>query len=111
MKNASSLPHWITHVFDHPVADPAWHWSLDAALWEDHPEKVVGYIADTFEQSGERLARFSDAQLNQGFWYLVSAGGSDLMFSLVKPEVPLTIRLRALRSFVPLFEQVMARRC
>jgi hypothetical protein len=111
MKDASSLSQWIAHVFDHPVADPAWYWSLDAAIWEDHPEKVVVYIADTFEQSGEMLAHFTDAQLNQGFWYLVSSSGSDFMFSLVSAEVPLTIRLRALRSFVPLFEQVMARRC
>ncbi len=33
------------------------------------------------------------------------------MFSLVEPSVPLLTRLRALRSFVPLFEQVMAVRC
>ena len=33
------------------------------------------------------------------------------MFALVNPEVPLTTRLRAVRSIVPLFEQVMAARC
>ena len=111
MKDASSLSQWIAHVFDHPIADPAWYLSLDAAIWEDHPETVAGHIADTFEQSGELLARFTDAQLDQGFWYLVGSSGSDFMFSLVRPEVPPTIRLRALHSFVPLFEQVMARRC
>lgn len=105
-----SLPKWIAHVFDHPVADPEWHWSPDAPDWEDNAEHIVTLIADTFEHSGELLSRFSDAQLNQGFWYLVSAG-SNLMFSLVDQAVPLPTRLRAVRSFVPLFEQVMAVRC
>jgi hypothetical protein len=57
------------------------------------------------------LARFSDAQLNQGLWYLVSNSCSDHMFSLIEPAVPMPIRLRVLRSIVPLFEQVMAVRC
>lgn len=104
-----SVTDWIAHVFDHPVADPSWHWSPDAPAWEGSSEETVTFIADTFERSGELLARFSDAQLNQGFWYLVSC--SDLMFALVEPAVPLPRRLRALRSFVPLFEQVMAVRC
>ena len=52
-----------------------------------------------------------DAQLNQGFWYLTSASCSDFMFALVESKVPLASRLRALRSFLPLFEQVMAVRC
>jgi hypothetical protein len=106
-----SLSDWITHVFDHSVADPAWHWSSDAPAWEGSSEDTVAFIADTFERSGELLARFTDAQLNQGFWYLTSAGVSDLMFALVEPGVPLAARLRAIRSFLPLFEQVMAIRC
>lgn len=105
------LPDWIAHIFDHPVADPAWHWSPDAPVWEGSSEDTVTFIADTFERSGELLARFTDAQLNQGFWHLVSGSCSDFMFTLVEPKVPLPSRLRALRSFLPLFEQVMAVRC
>lgn len=111
MNDAFSLPSWIAHVFDHPVTEPAWHWSLDAPKWQDSPEHVASLIAETFERSGELLSRFSDAQLNQAFWFLVSGGGSDFMFALVDSAVPLATRLRALRSFVPLFEQVMAVRC
>ena len=47
----------------------------------------------------------------RGFWYLVSASCSSLMVTLGEPGVPLATRLRAVRSFVPLFEQVMAVRC
>jgi hypothetical protein len=109
-----SLSNWIAHIFDHPVPEQrgdAWHWSLDAPYWNDSPEHTCELIAETFERSGELLARFSDAQLNQGFWYLVSNSCSDQMFSLIEPAVPMPIRLRALRSFVPLFEQIMAVRC
>jgi hypothetical protein len=123
---ALSLPNWIAHVFDHPVARPRWHASPDAPEWHDRPEHIAMLVADTFEHSGELLARFSDAQLDQGFWYLL--GGSDFMRVLVDPpdrlhaagvtlrskaprNVLASVRFRALRSFVPLFEQVMAVRC
>lgn len=111
MNEADSLSHWIAHVFDYPVTDPAWHWSLDAPTWEGTSEQTATFVAQTFERSAPLLARFTDAQLNQGFWYLLSAGCSDFMFALVEPEVPLATRLRAVRSFIPLFEQVMAARC
>jgi hypothetical protein len=106
-----SLPDWIGHVFDHSIADPAWYWSLDAPAWEGSSEQTITFIAGTFERSGDLLARFTDEQLSQGFSYLVSASCSDFMFALVEPSIPLASRLRALRSFVPLFEQVMAVRC
>jgi len=113
MNDTQTLTNWIDHVFDHPVVDPApvWYWALDAPTWQGSPEQIVTFIAETFERSGELLARFDDAQLGQGFWYLVSAGFSDFMQSLVDPEVPSATRLRALRSFVSVFEQVMAVRC
>jgi hypothetical protein len=111
VNEALSLPNWIAHVFDHPVTEPEWYWSHDAPEWHDGPEHIASLIADTFEQSAELLSRFSDAQLNQAFWFLVSGSGSDFMFALADSAVPLATRLRALRSFVPLFEQVMAARC
>ncbi len=69
VNNTPSQSDWIAHIFEHPVADPAWHWSIDATAWEGRPEDTVVFIADTFERSGELLARFTDEQLNQGFWY------------------------------------------
>jgi hypothetical protein len=107
----SSLGKWIEHVFDHPVTDPAWHWAPDGPEWEELPAQVATHIAETFEDSGRLLARFSDEQVNQGLWFLVSNSCSEFMYALVDPGVPSSLRLRALRSFVPLFEQVMAVRC
>lgn len=111
MNKNLSLSNWIAHVFNHPLADPAWYWSNDAPEWNDTPKHVAVLITETFERSGELLAQFSDAQLAQALWYLVSNNGSGFMFSLVEPTVPIKTRLRALQSFVPLFEQVMAQRC
>lgn len=108
---SSSLAKWIEYVFDHPVADPAWHWALDAPEWEGTPARVATYIAETFEESGRLLARFSDEQLNQAFWFLASNNCCEFMYALVDLGVSSGSRLRALRSFVPLFEQVMAVRC
>lgn len=93
------------------MTDRDWYFGLDAPVWEDSPEHIAILIADTFENSSELLARFTDAQLNQAFWYLVGESGSDLMTALVNADVPLATRLRAIRSFVPLFEQIMAVRC
>ena len=108
---SSSLDKWIEYVFDHPVTNPAWHWATDAPEWDGPPAQVATHIAETFEESGRLLARFSDEQLNQAFWFLVCSSCSVFMCALVDPGVPSPSRLRALRSLVPLFEQVMAARC
>ncbi len=118
MNSVEPLQVWINHVFDHPVADPPWYWFADAPAnfgakknWYEAPEDLVVHIAETFEHAGRLLSRFSDEQLNQGFWYLFYHGEPDFMGTLLDNRILLAIRLRSLRSFVPLFEQVMAARC
>src|SRR5580765_6377521 len=85
-KNENSLARWIEYVFDHPVTDPAWHWAPDAPQWQEPPEQVAMHITEAFGQSGRLLAPFSDEQLDQGFWFLVS---NSCMCSLVEPRVPI----------------------
>lgn len=105
------LNDWIAYLFDHEVTDPAWHFDIDAPYIHLPPAAAAELISETFEKSARLLRPFTDAQLNQGFWFLVSNGGSDHMFCLPDASVPLPLRQRALRSFVPLFEQLMAARC
>jgi hypothetical protein len=106
---------WIDHIFDHPVpADPnatAWYQADDAPKWQGSLELVPTLTAEMCEHSGELLARFSDAQLDQGFWYFVGCEPPGFIKTLVDSEIPLAERVRAIRSFTPLFEQVMAARC
>jgi uncharacterized protein (UPF0147 family) len=106
-----TLEQWVTYLFDHPVTDPAWHWSLDAPYIEPGNLRTATLIADTFERAAELLSPYSGAQLNQGFWFLLSNAWSEYMYSLIDQTVPWNIRRRALRSIIPLFEQVMAIRC
>jgi len=106
-----SLSEWIQYAFDHPVGKPAWYWEIDAPYWAGNPSRVAALIAETFEHSGDLLAGFSDAQLDQAFCFLVSSSCSEYMFALIDTAVPWSLRLRALRSMIPLFEQTMAVRC
>ena len=57
------------------------------------------------------LAGYTDEQLNRGFWYLLSNGLSDYMCALADASVPLADRVRCVRSFVPVFENLLAVRC
>ena len=105
-----SLKDWIAHVFDHPVTDPAWHWDIHARPPELSDEQALLYIAETFERAPELLARYTDAQLNQGFWYLIGCN-SPWVWRINHLTIPWSLRQRVLRSFIPLFRDFMAVRC
>ena len=111
MTSDLSLDEWIRYLFDHPVADPAWHFDIATSYHELTATRAAELIAETFEKSGDLLQAFTDAQLNQGFWFLVSSGSSDYMFCLTDVSVPWPLRRRALRSFILLFRDLMATRC
>lgn len=108
MRADNSVRSFIEFLFDRPVP---YEWPEERDAYPREPEQIALLIAEMFENSGRLLERFSDAQLDQGLWFVVSGDGSEFMFSLVEEKVPLAVRVRALRSFVPLFEQVMALRC
>jgi len=108
-----SLPFnaWVDHVFDHDVSDPNWYFDLDAPVWAAPAALTLDHVTRLFENPIEHLARYDDAQLNQGFWYLVSNGGSNHMFALTDASAPLETRIRCVRSFSSLFERLFALRC
>ena len=64
---------WLRQVFDNPVADPAWRWGVAADIPEPAPPDCVAYLTWLFEEPESALAPYSDAQINQGLWYLVNA--------------------------------------
>jgi hypothetical protein len=74
----SRLESWIADIFDHPVTDPAWYFDPDREELQDvSPAETAQLIAATFEGAGTSLSRFSDAQRNHSFWFLVMAGNSE----------------------------------
>jgi len=102
---------WVVHIFDHPVADPAWHWDMNAEWWSSAPEETISYLTQLFENDGAILAPYSDAQLNQGFWYLVSSASGDYLRILQDSALPIQDRVRCIQSIFNLYEQVFAVRC
>jgi hypothetical protein len=77
-----SFDQWITYHFDHPITDPAWYWGLDSdgVIGEVSDGNLVAYLTRTFEECDTVLRVFSDAQVDQGLQYLISAGLSDYPF-------------------------------
>jgi hypothetical protein len=102
---------WISHIFDHPVTDPAWHWDLEAPTFEAEATDIVRLIAVTFKYAGTDLAPFSDEQLSLGLWHLCSMSGSDYSYALKNEQVPLSDRLAAIAAIEELYSGLFARRC
>ncbi len=106
-----TFPEWVRHIFDHPVSDPAWHWDLEADTTEPPAPTCVAYLTQLFTNPNPILARYTDAQLNQGLWFLVSHSCSNYMFTLLEPEVEWPARQAGLRAITNLFAQLFANRC
>jgi hypothetical protein len=107
----SRYQEWLNHLFDHPVSDPAWHWDLDAPSFSAEEPEIAELIELTFRNSATDLPRFTDAQLNQGLWYLTSTACSDYFFALRSENVPLVRRLSAIASIAVLYRDFFQQRC
>lgn len=107
---------WVKYIFDHPAVEGQsyWHtdWDTKDAYWDESksPAITVSFMTQLFENAGEILAPYSNAQLSQSFWY-VDNEIEGYMYTLHNLAVPLTNRLRCIQSIYNLFEQVFAVRC
>jgi uncharacterized protein YuzB (UPF0349 family) len=107
-----SFEEWISYIFDHPVTDPAWHWDVDTEWNEDeHNAEVIAYMTELFENAGEVLKPYSNAQLNQGFWFLACNSCSNHMYALLDEAIPWPQRKRCIQAMEQLFRQCFAQRC
>jgi hypothetical protein len=110
-----SFEDWVKYVFDHPVYEQKqqWYFEVDAPHWneEDNPAATVSYITQLFQNAADVCKPYSDAQLNQGFWFLVSNAGSNHMFTLLSNRVPVPDRERCIQSMVDVFRDLFGVRC
>jgi hypothetical protein len=108
-----SFEEWLTFVFDHPVTKPEWYWKINRDDWDANrePARAVAHITFAFDNPTAAFSRFSDAQISQGLWYIISNGCSNHAFALMNGLVPLADRKRAIAAMYPLFEQLFLRRC
>lgn len=103
---------WVAHMFDRPVPRKKWHLydygDADEAILE--PTTVLEYTTRLFRDCGSLLEPYSDSQVNQAFWHLVSDGTSDL-YCLADRSLPLDDRLDCVASIASVFEKCFLSRC
>ncbi len=104
---------WLIYVFDHPVEamKNAWYWHMDRDWWAGPAGKTVEFLTRAFEQPAEAFKPYTDAQLKQGLWFLVSPSCSNHMLALSDGNVPWPERQRCIRSFHSLYAGCFAQRC
>lgn len=104
---------WLAWVFDHPATGPEWYFDPEADWWNEErdPERTTEYLTRLFEHPGVLLPKYSDAQINQGLWFLASSACSNHLFALLTPAVPWAKRERGLRSIGTLYRNLLSQRC
>ena len=102
---------WVAFIFDHPADGPEWYWAPDAAYWTGSAAVTAEYVTRLFEDPCPALLGFSEAQLNQGLWYLISPGLGEHMLCLDDPSLALDARVRCIRSCESLFRKLLLPRC
>ncbi len=108
MNPDKSYEQWIKHVFDRPVTEPPWHEIGSDGDWEPSKEKAAEFLIRAFEEPGV-LETFSDAQLSQGFRYLISSSLSNYMYTLIDQDS--LVQARGIRSIYYLFARLFSKKC
>lgn len=102
---------WLTHVFAHDVTTPQWHFTDTYTPFDGTDADYAELLTLTFTRSGTDLARYSDAQVDQGLWYLASPSSSDYLFALRNGQAPLAQKLQGIHSILHLYRDCFAARC
>src|SRR5690349_14893875 len=102
---------WLQYIFAHPVNDLQWYFDINAPSFEATHADYAWLIRETFERSGEDLAEFTDAQVNQGVWFLASPSGSDFIFSLRDGDASTSQKVAGIRSIYELYRNCFTKRC
>jgi len=99
---------WIRYVFDHEVTSPEWHFELDVEYWDGPSAATVAYMTRLLADPLAVVGSYTDAQLNQGLWYIASSG---FMLALGDASVPMANRVGCIRAIFPLYRDLFAPRC
>ena len=102
---------WVAHCFDHPAEGPEWYFDLESDVWDAPSALTLEHLTRLFEDPAPPLAGYSDAQVNQGLWYIVSNACSNHMFALSAAEVPVPERQRCMAAISGLYTRLFAVRC
>ena len=104
---------WLAFAFDHPVngTKQEWYWDPESDWWDGPAADTIQFLTKTFENTAVVFQPYTNAQLNQGLWFIASNACSNHIFALLDNNVPWLDQRRCIRSIHNLFEQCMAARC
>ena len=117
--NSATFDEWLKWIFDHPVADNVdkeWWWAEpdadESGRWLDRPPiPALTFVTKLFENPLAHLSRYSDAQIDQGLWFIVHGANSKHLKWLVDGRVDFGLRRRCIRSIENLSRDLFAPRC
>jgi GTP-binding protein len=117
--NSATFDEWLKWVFDHPVAsegEKEWWWNEpdadEGGRWLDRPPvQALTFVTRLFENPVKHLSGYSDAQIDQGLWFIVSETNSKHFKWLIDGRVDLSLRKRCIRSIENLSRALFAPRC
>lgn len=107
---------WLKAIFDHPrqgrpPAGERWYFSPNQAPSGGDQATTLRYLERLFCDARGLLAAYSDDEIADGLWYLLSPGHSGHVAEMTGGQGPLEARLSCLRSLEPLFRDFFAPRC
>ncbi len=111
-RDIRSYEEWLVYVFDHPVDHlmPVWYFAQHVELWRVAPV-AVRYLTRLFEDPIPAAAPYTDAQINQGLWFLLDNACSEHMLLLLEPGIPWPERQRCVEAMLSVFERLFVPRC
>ncbi|ASY69214.1 hypothetical protein [Sinorhizobium fredii] len=108
-----SYDDWLEHAFSHSIRPHgnAWFFDEDPSWWDPEPFLAVDYFTRLFLTTERSLAGFSDAQIAQGFTYLLSTSASGDNGWFYKTSTPTAARLACVEAIEHVFACLFAPRC
>jgi hypothetical protein len=95
---------WIRFAFDRPVSEAPWYYAEDMNF-ECDPSRVIGYYTILFRDPRRFLSPYDEAQLEQGFWFVVNAQLSDWVWS---NDWPLQLRVDCIAAMPTMFREFLS---
>ena len=101
---------WVNWVFDCPTSETESRLTGDDT---EHPPvaQSLAFMTELFEGAESVLGAFTDAQVNQGLWFLASNAHSQHFYAFTDRSLPEEQRLRGVHSIGTLYKNLFAKRC
>lgn len=100
---------WILHIFDHATDGLQWYHDIDADWWDETklPQTAISYWTRLCHEIEAIAKDYTDAQLDQGLYYLIS----DYGHLLTDTRVSFEEREGCVRAWYEIFENLYVEKC